>query len=169
MASYSKVRGNIGSEFVINITGSTPVKLVEDSGNLAIKDLSNNLVSISAANVSDAILQFMEIDATFSDIGTPVDSTTTLPQNAVVSSVKIIVTSAFTGGSSPVLSVGTQDTATLFAGTGDSDLETAGAYLIEDWKPQPNASARAVRLTLAGTATAGAVTVVVGYVLTPNA
>jgi hypothetical protein len=168
MSLFSKLAGIIGTEFFLDSTGANVMKLVAGSGVLEVKDPSDNLISIAAANVNDGLLQYATISATFSDIGTPVNSTVTLPQNARVSEVRVIVGTLFSGGSNPVIEVGTQDTFDLFVASADVNLEQANTYKIEQWTAQPNASARAIRVTLGGTATAGAVTVVVGYVLAPN-
>lgn len=170
MAIFQKIAGIIGTEFFLDATGANILKLVAGAGNvLEIKDTSDNLVSISAANVNDGLLQYASLSATFSDIGTPVNSTVTLPQNARVAEVRVIVTTPFSGGANPALEVGTQDTFDLFVTDTDVDLTQANTYTVEQWTAQPNASARAIRVTLGGTATAGAITVVVGYVIAPNA
>jgi hypothetical protein len=52
----------------------------------------------------------------------------TLPANAIVDTVSIIVDSAFSGGTGATITVGPQGIPTQFAGAGDSDLTTVGRY-----------------------------------------
>jgi hypothetical protein len=169
MATFSKLDGVTVGEFFLDVTTADALKLVTSAGPvLEVQDTSGNLIQIKGSNVSAGILQYMSFSIVFGDIGTPKNSTTTLPQNAVVADLRVIVTTPFSGGSSPTLTVGTQDTATLFGNTGDFNLEQANTYVVPQFTPQPNAAARAVRATLAGTATAGAGKVIVGYIISPN-
>lgn len=169
MSNFTRIDGVTVGEFFLDAITADALKLVTSAGPvLEVQDPSGNLIEIKASNVSAGILQYMAISVGFGDIGTPVDSTTTLPQNAFVTDLRVMVTTPFSGGSSPTLTVGTQDTATLFGNTGDFNLEAANTYLVPQFTPQPNAAARAVRVTLGGTATAGSAKVIVGYIIQPN-
>lgn len=169
MSTFSKIDGVTVGEFFLDVTTADALKLVAAAGPiLEARDPSGNLIQIKGSNVSAGILQYMSFNIGFGDIGTPVDSTTTLPQNAVVADLRVIITTPFSGGASPTLTVGTSDTATLFGNTGDFNLGQANTYTVPQFTIQPNAAARAVRATLGGTATAGAGKVVVGYIISPN-
>ena len=166
MGNFTKIDGVTVGEFFLDVTTPDALKLVTSAGPvLEIQDTSSNLIAIKA---STGILQYMSFNIAFGDIGTPKNSTTTLPQFAVVADLRVMVTTPFSGGASPTLTVGTQDTATLFGNTGDFNLEQANTYMVPQFTPQPNAAARAVRATLGGTATAGAAKVIVGYIILPN-
>lgn len=54
----------------------------------------------------------------------------TLPANAVIHNVKIIVDTAF-DGTAPTLSIGIVGTVSKYVGTGDLDLKTANVYEID--------------------------------------
>ena len=89
MAKFLKIDGIIGTAVVLDPTDGNTLKLVatnDCSGNpvLAVQDPGGTDIAIRASNVSEAGVQYLSFDIDFSDIGTPVDSTTTLPQNAVV-------------------------------------------------------------------------------------
>lgn len=105
------------------------------------------------------------------------DSSVSLPQNAKVTSVDMIVTTAFTGGTpAHTLTVGyagTVPNATAFAKATDSTLGTKGTYTVTQFTNNgtPDASGAPIRLVLANggsSPTAGSVTVVVKYVRTPT-
>lgn len=173
MANFKKFDGIIGTEFFLDTTGQDALKLVatnDGGGNpvLSVQDPAGNPIEVQASNVSNACAQYLVFDVSHTDIGSPVDSTTTLPQNAVVSDLRVIVGTSFSGGAGPTLEVGTVDTSALFGGTGDFNLEQQNTYTIPQFTQQPNATPRAIRATLGGTATAGAAKIVVGYIVQPN-
>jgi hypothetical protein len=174
MATFKKFDGIIGTQFFLDSTGADALKFVatnDGGGNpvLAVQDPAGSLIQIQASNVSLGTVQYLAFDIVFGDLGGTVDSTTTLPQNAVVQDLRVIVSTLF-DGTSPTLEVGTVDTAALFGGTGDFNLAQSNTYTIPQWTEQPNATPRAIRATLAGGvgATQGAAKIVVGYVLVPN-
>ena len=87
-------------------------------------------------------------------------STTQIPANAVVSDVKLQITTPYSGGAT--ISIGQTGTVALLMATTDNTPQTAVIYDIEDditW----GASALAVLVTVAGAPAAGAGFVVVSY------
>lgn len=174
MANLKKFDGIIGTQFFLDSTGTDALKLVatnDGGGNpvLSVQDPAGTPIEIQAANVSNACVQYLVFDIAHTDLGGTVDSTTTLPQNAVVNDLRVIVSTNF-DGTSPTLEVGTQDTPALFGGTVDFNLEQANTYTIPQFTQQPNATPRAIRATLAGGAGAsqGSAKIVVGYIVQPN-
>ena len=177
MAKFLKIDGIIGTAVVLDPTGGNTLKLVatnDCSGNpvLAVQDPGGTDIAIRASNVSEAGVQYLSFDIDFSDIGTPVDSTTTLPQNAVVMDLRVIFSTSF-DNDAPNLTIGTKDTPALFGASTDFNAATTSTFQVPQWTAQPNATARAVRATLASggasAPTQGAAKVVVGYVVEPNA
>lgn len=176
MANFLKTDGFIATQVFLDPTGGNTLKLVatnDGGGNpvLAVQDPIGNPIAIQALNTTSAAVQYLAFDIDHTDIGTPVDSTTTLPQNAVVQDLRVIVSTNF-DNDVPTLTVGTQDTSALFGGTTDFNLAAAGTFHIPQWTTQPNATPRAIRAALASggasAPTQGAAKVVVGYVITPN-
>jgi len=91
----------------------------------------------------------------------------TLPANAVVLSVSVVVDTAFDG--TPSLTVGVNGgSASKYVGSSDVNLLVAGNYQTsEGWAPVGTTEALEISYT-AGSATAGSGRVLVQYVTTPN-
>ena len=111
------------------------------------------------------MMDSIEVDFTYSSMGGTVNSTATVPDGCKVLGVYLQVTTPFTGGSAPTAAVaihGVGDTA-LISST-DNNLATATQYDVEDLTAITTGNGGPVRITLGGTATAGAGKVTVQYV-----
>jgi hypothetical protein len=85
----------------------------------------------------------------------------TLPANAVVKDVRVVVDTAFDG--TPTMSVGVSGTTSKYAGTGDVDLTTAGEYVVSPGLAADGTTNALIATYSAGGATVGAGRVIVAY------
>jgi len=111
------------------------------------------------------MMDTIEVDFTYSSMGSTVSSTATVPDGCKILGAYLLVTTPFTGGSGPTAAVaihGTADTALI--ATADNNLATANQYDVEDLVSIATNNGGPVRVTLGGTATAGAGKVAVQYV-----
>ena len=171
MPTYKKIDGVTVDEFTIDMTGTKPYTLKSTNAGLELLDDSNVRANILAANLpaSNNQVQCLTIPLVFGDSPGTVSSTTTLPLNAVVSEVRVLVSTPFNLGV-PNLDIGTVDNAALYADSTSFNLSVVDTVIVNTWVPQPNATAREVVATLTATGgnpTTGAATVIVFYVVQP--
>lgn len=124
--------------------------------------------SPSAADVGDILT--IKVSFGWANMGTNVDSTASIPDTASVVRSSVVVTTLFSGGSNPaatVLSHGGAGDDTLQSTT-DNNLKKANQYDVDDIIPIVATHGGPVRVTLTGTATAGAGYALVQYT-TPQA
>jgi hypothetical protein len=128
-------------------------------GEVLATDGTGILSWVSAAS-TDACLKFDSTAFTFGS-GTEV-TMFTLPANAVIDKVSVIVDTAFDGA--PSMSVGVDGgNASKYFGSGDSNLLALGRYDVYNFAT-PNASPEALEIAFtAGGATVGAGRVLVSY------
>lgn len=110
-------------------------------------------------------VQTIKVSFGWADMGTNVDSTATIPDGATVTRTAVVVTTAFSGGVNPrvtILSHGTGGDDTLQTTT-DNRLTKADQYDVDDFVIIQATHGGPVRATLTGTATAGAGYTVVEY------
>ena len=142
-----EARNNADSAYTI-VRGATPV------GN---DDLTTKLYvdGISAATAVKEI-QFT--------IGTSTaSSTATIPANAQVIVAELKITTAYSGGTSPAITIGQIGNVTLYQTSAQNDIAVLGQYMT-DQDTDVGGSALAVLATVTGSPTAGAATVTVRYV-----
>ena len=115
------------------------------------------------------IRKTLEVPFTYSDSGTPVDSSTSIPSGARIYDVGVDVTTLF--GGTPVLSVtvdGSVNQPTLLSSAaGDCDLATVNEYQKSGRVAIDSNSAGVVRVSLTGATTTGVGVVYVHYVDAP--
>ena len=85
----------------------------------------------------------------------------TLPANAVIRDIRVIVDTAFNGTST--VSVGVSGTTSKYAGTGDVDLTTANEYVISPGLTANGSTEALIATYSAGGASAGAARIIVAY------
>lgn len=86
----------------------------------------------------------------------------TLPANAVIEKVTVIVDTAF-NGTAPTMSVGISGTTSKYVGSSDVDLKTAGCYVVHNTQ-DANVSTEALIITYApDSSSAGAGRILVDY------
>jgi hypothetical protein len=123
---------------------------------------------VDTAPTADASDQILSIPLVFNSAAS-VSSTFTLPNNAYVTKVSVLVTTAF-DGTTPTVSVGYTGQTTKFMTTGSNNLKTIGAYIREQYTQQNSGVARSVLLTYTQSAsTVGAATVLVWFVIAAKA
>jgi len=110
-------------------------------------------------------VDYVTLDFFYSDIGTPVSSTKSIPANAKVLRTTVLVDGAFTGGADPtcLVEVDGEDTDTTISGTSQSNLGVSDQYTAWEITPIPSGQGGPVRITLGGTASAGSGSVVVEF------
>jgi hypothetical protein len=96
--------------------------------------------------------------------GATTDSVTSIPVGATIMRATLNVTTAYTAGTT--IEIGSTAAAALLMGTGDNFPSTVDAYDAPQITPWNVASV--VQVTIAGTPSAGASTVMVEYVASPN-
>lgn len=130
------------------------------TGQVLSTDGSGNTSWVSAANTAPCLSQHSETVAF--GASSPV-TLFTLPANAVIYSIDVIVDTAFTGGTSPTLTVGVSGTTSKYVGSGDNDLTTAGRYMVHP-SNLPDVSTEALIATYsAGGSSAGSARVITTY------
>lgn len=87
----------------------------------------------------------------------------TLPANAIVTEVSVIVDTAFAGGTGATVSVGVSGTASKYVGTGDIDLATASEYLVRPGLASVGTTEALIATYSAGGATAGSARILVTF------
>lgn len=110
-------------------------------------------------------VQTIKVPFGWADMGTNVDSTATIPDSATVILTSVVVTTIFSGGANPaatVLSHGAGGDDTLQSTT-DNKLTKARQYDVDDLIIIVATHGGPVRVTLTGTATAGAAYALVMY------
>jgi len=100
----------------------------------------------------------IRIPFSYTDIGTPKSSTTPIPAGAYVYFSRTVVTTPFSGGSSPTLLAEVDGASgdTVLQSTSDNNIKKAGEYHNEETIEITAGYNGPARLTLGGTATAGA-------------
>jgi hypothetical protein len=107
----------------------------------------------------------IEVPFAFGDVPGTVDSTAVVPANAWVLKTQLLVETLFSGGANPAAAVSVNGTApTSLMLTSENDLEVANQYEVEDLIEVTAGNGGVVRITLTGTAGAGAGRVFVTYV-----
>lgn len=86
----------------------------------------------------------------------------TLPANAVIHLVKVIVDTAF-DGTAPTLSIGVSGTASKYMGTSDVDLKTAGIYEVDPGVTANGSTEALIATYAADSSAAGAARILVSY------
>ena len=130
-------------------------------------DDAANKTYVDSAPAVDSAEQILSIPLVFGDTS-PKASTYTLPNNAYVTKVRVLVGTAF-DGTNPTVSVGYVGQASKFMTTAQNNLAVVGTYTFEQYTQQNSGSAQAVGLTYsAGGSTAGAATVLVSFVISPK-
>lgn len=86
----------------------------------------------------------------------------TLPANAVIHFVKVIVDTVF-NGTAPTLSVGISGTASKYLGTSDVDLKTTGIYEVDPGIVADASSEALIATYAADSSSAGAARILISY------
>jgi len=119
-------------------------------------------------DVAQGSAKVIQVAVTSDDMGTDVDSETSIPDGASILRVSIQVETVFSGGSNPAVAVsvngGTPLTLTVPA---DSNIESASQFFVEGAWEITSANEGTIRCSLSGTATAGSALVCVEYIELP--
>ncbi|OWK46615.1 hypothetical protein FRUB_00314 [Fimbriiglobus ruber] len=141
-----------------NLTINLPT-VVGSSGQAVITDGAGNW---SYTTISTASTLTVETTSVAYNTSSPITQFT-LPVNAVIEQVVVYVDTAFTGGTSPNLTVGVSGTTAKYMGSGDSDLTTIGSYVIRPGLTADGSTEALIITYSAGSSTAGAARVEVQY------
>ena len=110
------------------------------------------------------LVQLIEVTFSYTDMGTDVDSTTVIPNGARVLRTGLRVDTPFSGGATPAAAVKVNGSSPLtILGTTESNLEAGNQYENDSYVDIGASETGVVRVTLTGTATAGAGVAFVEY------
>ena len=159
-ADYKITLARPSSGMSANYTLTLPVD-DGSSGQVLQTDGSGNLSFVSAGSTSACITT--DSTTVAYNASSPV-AAITLPANAVVESVEVIIDTPYSGGS-PSLSVGVSGTTSKYLGTTDVDLTASAKSRFQTFPNEPaSGSTEAVIVTLSpDTCDAGSARVLVNY------